>query len=117
MCPAVPRQMAPRSKRLATVVTAEWPLIRVRSLMHYHTTCFVRGIFAPLTLVSAVPADGAVTLLHVLVQTILSQIRRVTYVDSRVENAFTWKHMSIAWQQVGIKSGLKINWINWTKED
>ena len=59
--------------------------------MHYHMTCFVRGVLAPLTLVSAVPADGAVTLLYVLLQTILSQIRRVAYVDSRVENAFTWK--------------------------
>ena len=34
-------------------------------------TIIVRGVFAPLTLVSAVPGDVAVTLLHVFVQTIL----------------------------------------------
>ena len=71
MYPAVYGQITPPSKRLATVVTAEWPLIRMRSLMHYHMTCFVRGVLAPLALMSAVPVDVAVTLLYVLVQATL----------------------------------------------
>ena len=109
MCPAVFRQMPPANKRLSTVVTAVRPLPRVCSPMISHTTHIVRGELAPLTLVSAVPADGAVTLLHVLVQMILSQIRRVAKVDAQVENAFTCKVTSIAWQQKGMKSWLTMN--------
>ena len=71
VCPAVYRQMIPLNKRLATVLTAEWPLLCVYSSMTCHKPLFVRGVFAPLTLVSAVPGDVAVTLLHVFVQMIL----------------------------------------------
>ena len=59
--------------------------------MTSHTIDTVRGVLAPLTLVSAVPADGAVTLLHVLVQMSLSQMRGVAYVELQVETVFTWE--------------------------
>ena len=71
MFPTVFRQMKSANKRLSTVVTAVRPLPRVCSPMTSHMTLTVGGVLAPLTLVSAVPADGAVTLLHMLVQTIL----------------------------------------------
>ena len=71
MCPAVSGQITLLSKRLATVVTDEWPLLCVFSPMNNNMTLIVRGVLAPLTLVSAVPADVAVTLLHVFVQMIL----------------------------------------------
>ena len=48
----------------------------------------VRGVLAPLTLVPTVPADVAVTVLHVPVQTILSQTCVVAV--GAVEHAFTW---------------------------
>ena len=109
MFPTVCRQIKSVNKRLSTVVTAVRPLPRVCSPMTSYMTHMVRGVVAPLTLVSAVPADGAVTLLHVLVQTILSQIRRVAKVDAQVEKAFTCKVTSIAWQQKGMKSWLTMN--------
>ena len=56
--------------------------------MTSHTIDTVRGVLAPLTLVSA---DGAVTLLHVLVQMNLSQMRGVAYVELQVESSFTWE--------------------------
>ena len=86
VCPAVFRQSIPPFKRLATVVTAERPLIRVCSVMTSHMACKVCGELAPLTLVFPVPADVAVTLLHVLVHTILSYTC-VVAVDA-VEHAF-----------------------------
>ena len=88
VCPPVYRQTTPPNKRLSTFVTAEWPLARVHSLMNYHTTCFVRGVLARLTLVPAVTADVAVTVLHVLLQTILSQTCVVAV--GAMEHAFTW---------------------------
>ena len=72
---AVDRQMTQLSKRLATVVTAMRTLSRVCSTMASHISLIVCGVLAPLTLVSPVPADVAVTQLHVFVQTILSQTR------------------------------------------
>ena len=88
VCPAVCRQMTTQRKRLATVATAEWPLPRVFSLVLHHTPLIVRGVFAPLTLMPAVPADVAVTPLHVPVQTMLSQTCVVAV--GAVEHAFTW---------------------------
>ena len=71
MFPTVFRQKKSANKRLSTVVTAVRPLPRVCSPMTSHMTHMVRGVLAPLTLVSAVPPDGVVTLLHVFVQMIL----------------------------------------------
>ena len=59
--------------------------------MFYHTTCCVRGVLAPLTLVPATPAGGTVTLFHALVRATLSQIRRVAHVELQVDGAFTWE--------------------------
>ena len=71
MCPAVFGQIISLIKGLPTVVTSEWPLPRVFSLVTHQILLKVRGVLAPLTLVSAVPADVAVTLFHVFVQMIL----------------------------------------------
>ena len=76
------------TKRPATVVTNEWPLPRVHSLMASHMTEIVCGVLARLTLVPAVTADVAVTVLHVLLQTILSQTCVVAV--GAMEHAFTW---------------------------
>ena len=72
MFQTVCRQITSLSERLTTVVTSVRPLPRVCSLMSYHNTCSVRGVLAPLTLVSAIPVDRAVKLLHVHVHMILS---------------------------------------------
>ena len=88
VCPAVPRQISKPSKTLATVVTPEGPFSRMSSVMKSQMTSMVRGVFAPLTLVSAVPADVAVTLLNVLLQTILRQTGIVAV--GAVDHAFTW---------------------------
>ena len=92
VCPAVILQLLPPRERLATVVTAEWPLPRVCSLVTRHILLVVRGELAPLTLVSAVPADVAVTLLHVLLQMILSQTGIVAVATAMYLrlHAFTW---------------------------
>ena len=74
---AMDRQGTQLSKRPATVVTAVRTLPRVRSTMLCHVSHFVRGVLAPFTLVPPIPADVAVTPLHVSVQTILSQTRVV----------------------------------------
>ena len=95
VCPMVCRQITPPRKRLATVVTAEWPLPCVLSLVTCHTRLMVRGVLAPVTLVSAVPADVAVTLLHVLLQTTLSQTCIVAV--GAVKHAFTWEHEDAVW--------------------
>ena len=80
--------MTPLSKRLATVITAEWPFPRVCSFVTCYILLDVRGVLAPLTLVPAVPADVVVKPLHVPVQTILFQACVVTV--GTVEHAFTW---------------------------
>ena len=74
------------------VATAEWPLLCVYFPMTCHKRIVVRGVFAPLTLVSAVPADVAVTLLHVFVQMILSRtcILAVGAVMQLRFHVFTW---------------------------
>ena len=87
VCPAVYSQVNPPSKRLATVVAAEWPLAGMSSVMAFQMVHPVRGVLAPLTLVPAVPSDVAVTLVHVPVQKILSQTCVVAV--GAVENAFT----------------------------
>ena len=56
--------------------------------MTSHIAHIVCGVLAPLTHVFAVPADVTVTLLHVLVQMILSQTGIVAV--GAVEHAFTW---------------------------
>ena len=92
MSPTVSRQITSLSKRLATIVTAEWPLSRVCCFVTRHILLVGRGVLAPLTLVTAVPADVAVTLPYVLVQMILSQTFVVT-VDTLMYlwlPAFTW---------------------------
>ena len=93
MSPTVCRQTTSLSKRLATVVTAEWPLSRVCSFVISHILLVGRGVLAPLTLVSAVPTDVAVTLLHVQVQMILSQtfVVAVDAVMYLLLPAFTWR--------------------------
>ena len=91
--PAVPHQTTPMTKRPATVVTNEWPLPRVHSLMARHMTEMVCGVLARLTPVFAVPADVAVAVLHVPVQTILSQTGIVavdTVMYLRLPT-FTWR--------------------------
>ena len=70
---AVTRQITVLNERLATVLTAVWPLSRVSDKMPLQMTAIVRGVLAALALVLAVPADVAVTLLHVFVQMILCQ--------------------------------------------
>ena len=82
------RQTTLIRERLSTVVTPEWPFPRVCSVMVLHIAHNVCGVLAPLTLVFPVPADVAVTLPHVLLQTILSQ-KGIVAVGT-VEHAFTW---------------------------
>ena len=65
------------SERLPADITLAWPLSRMRSAMLFEMACPVGGVLAPLTLVFAVPADVAVPLLYMFVQTILSQTRVV----------------------------------------
>ena len=89
MRPLVSRQIIKLRKRLSTVVTLEWPFPRVCSVMTFHIAHIVCGVFAPPTLVFAVSADVAVTLLHMLLQTILSQTGIVAV--GTVEHAFTWE--------------------------
>ena len=76
-------------ERLAADIAPVWPLSRVRPAMVCEMACLVGGVLAPLTLVSAVPADVAVTPLHVSVQTILSQTR-VVAVRTVDVGAATW---------------------------
>ena len=87
VCSAVYRESTKRNKRLSTVVTAEWPFPRVCSVMISHMAHLVCGVLAPLTLVFPVPADVAVTLLHVLLQMILSKTDIVAV--GAVEHTFT----------------------------
>ena len=85
---AVDRQSTPLSKRPAAVVTAVRTFSRVCPTMASHISHIVCGVLAPLTLVSPVSADVAVTPLHVSVQTILSQTRVVAV--GTVDRASTW---------------------------
>ena len=65
------------SKRLSTVVTPKWPLPSVSYLVTCNSAHVVCGVLATLTPVPAVPAIVAVTLPHVIVQTILFQTGKV----------------------------------------
>ena len=74
------RQIILLSIRLSTVVTTKWPLPGVFYLVTCHNTRVVCGVLTPLTLVPAVPAIVAVTLPHVIVQTILFQTGKLAVV-------------------------------------
>ena len=73
----VSRQITLLSKRLSTDVTPKWPLPSVSYLVTRHISHVVCGVLATLTPVPAVPAIVAVTLPHVIVQTILFQTGKV----------------------------------------
>ena len=74
---AVSRQTIETGERLATVVTSVRLLSRVGDKMVSQMIPRVRGVLAPLALVLAVPADVAVTVLHVFFQVILSKTHEV----------------------------------------
>ena len=61
------RQVTGQSERLATDVTAVRPLSCMSDKMTPQMTAIVRGVLAPLARVLAVPANVAVSLLHVFV--------------------------------------------------
>ena len=70
-------QITELSERLAAFIAAVRSLSSMSDAMVLDVLRMVRGVFAPLTLVLAVPADVAVKSLHVLVQVILSQTLEV----------------------------------------
>ena len=73
----VSRQITLLSKRLSTDVTPKWPLPSVSYLVTCHSAHVVCGVLAALTPVPAVPVIVAVTLPHMIVQTILFQTGEV----------------------------------------
>ena len=74
---AMSRQTRELGERLATVTTSVRPLPRVSDKMVSQMILPVRGVLAPLALVLAVPANVAVTVLHVFFQIALSKTREV----------------------------------------
>ena len=69
----VDHQMTLPSKRLSTDVTSVRPLPGMRPTMACQVMGIICGVFTPLALVPPVPARAVVALLHMSVQTILSQ--------------------------------------------
>ena len=92
MCVAVTRQITGMSERLAAFITAVRSLSSMSETMILDILRMVRGVFAPLALVLAVPAGVAVNSLHVFVHVILSQTLEVA-VDTTEHRATCERRM------------------------